>query len=68
MVSFAALLSKSCRTTGQLRRKTKAEDGRSRCGTYNDGDGGSSAQDLLHKAISVVQGFHDLPLALSDLK
>lgn len=36
--------------------------------TYNDGDGGGSAQDLLDQAVSVVQGFHDLPLAFGDLK
>lgn len=42
--------------------------GRLRCDTYNDGDGGGSAQDLLHQAVSVVQGLHDLPLTLGDLE
>ena len=46
----------------------KYKEGRLRCGTYNDGDAGGSAQDLLHQAVSVVQGLHDLPLALGDLK
>lgn len=36
--------------------------------TYYDGDGGGSAQDLLHQAVSVIQRFHDLPLALGDLE
>lgn len=36
--------------------------------TYNDGDGGGSAQDLLDQPVSVVQRFHDLPLALSHLQ
>lgn len=35
--------------------------------TYNDWDGGGSAQDLLHQPVAVVQGFHDLPLILGDL-
>lgn len=54
------------RATGQPRgcerKKREADD------AYNDGDGGGSAQDLLHQTISVVQGFHDLPLALGDLQ
>lgn len=36
--------------------------------TYYDWDGGGSAQDLLHQPVSVVQGFHDLPLVLGDLQ
>lgn len=36
--------------------------------TYNDWDGGGSAQDLLDQAISVVQGLHDLSLIFGDLK
>lgn len=36
--------------------------------TYNDWDGGGSAQDLLHQPVSVVQGFHDQPLVLGDLE
>lgn len=51
-----------------MENKKKEKEGRLRCGTYNDGDGRGSAQDLLHQTISVVQGLHDLPLALGDLK
>lgn len=36
--------------------------------TYYDWDGGGSAQDLLHQPVSVVQGFHELPLVLGDLQ
>lgn len=38
------------------------------CGTYDDGDGGGSAEDLLHQAVSVIQRLHDLPLALGHLE
>lgn len=50
------------------RKLWKGRKLRFRSDTYNDRDGGGSAQDLLHQAISVVQRFHDLPLTFSDLK
>ena len=37
-------------------------------GTYNDWDGGRSAQDLFDEAVSVIQRLHYLSLSLGDLK
>ena len=42
--------------------------GLSKRNTYDDGDTGGPAQDLLHQAVAVVQGLHGLSLVLRHLR
>lgn len=56
------------RVVAEGRGRWKEKRGEGKGDTYDDGDGGGSAEDLLDQAVAVVKRLHDLPLALGDLQ